>query len=51
MKLFSNFLLLALLFLVGQKWAAHTGTNRWVAGLVMLTIGLALVGLAILLGG
>jgi hypothetical protein len=47
----SNFLLLAMLFLVGQKWAQYAGTNRLVAGLVMVTIGLALVGLAILLGG
>ena len=47
----SNFLLLALLFLVGQKWAQYAGTNRLVAGAAMVAIGLVLVGLAILLGG
>jgi VIT1/CCC1 family predicted Fe2+/Mn2+ transporter len=47
----SNFLLLALLFLVGQKWAVYAGTNRLIAGSAMVAIGLALVGLAILLGG
>jgi hypothetical protein len=47
----SNFLLIALLFLVGQKWAQYVGTNRLVAGLAMVAIGLVLVGLAILLGG
>jgi len=47
----SNFLLLVLLFLVGQKWAQYAGTNRLVAGSAILAIGLALVGLAILLGG
>ena len=47
----SNFLLIAILFFVGQKWAQYAGTNRWVAGLVLIAIGLALVGVAILLGG
>jgi len=47
----SNFLLLVLLFLVGQKWAQYAGTNRLAAGSAMVAIGLALVGLAILLGG
>lgn len=47
----SNFLLIALLFLVGQKWARYAGVNRLLAGLVMVAIGLTLVGLAILLGG
>jgi hypothetical protein len=47
----SNFLLIALLFLVGQKWARYVGTNRLVAGLAMVAIGLVLVGVAILLGG
>jgi VIT family len=47
----SNFLLLVLLFLVGQKWARYAGTNRLAAGSAMVAIGLALVGLAILLGG
>jgi len=47
----SNALLLVMLFLVGWKWAAFTGSNRWAAGLAMLMVGLALVGVAILLGG
>lgn len=47
----SNFLLIAMLFWVGQKWAQYALTNRLVAGLAMVTIGLALVGVAILLGG
>ena len=47
----SNFLLIALLFLVGQKWAQYAGTNRLVTGSAMVAIGLVLVGIAILLGG
>jgi len=47
----SNFLLIALLFLVGQKWAQHVGTNRLATGSAMVVIGLVLVGVAILLGG
>lgn len=47
----SNLLLIAMLFLVGQKWAQYAHTNRVVAGLVMVAIGLVLVGVAILLGG
>jgi len=47
----SNFLLIALLFLVGRKWAQHAGTNQLAAGSILVAIGLALVGLAILLGG
>jgi hypothetical protein len=47
----SNFLLIALLFFVGQKWAQYAGTNRLAAGSLMVAIGLALVGVAILLGG
>ena len=47
----SNFLLVALLFFVGQKWAQHASTSRLAAGFIMVTIGLALVGIAILLGG
>lgn len=47
----SNLLLIVLLFLVGRKWAQHAGSNPLVAGSSMVAIGLALVGLAILLGG
>ena len=47
----SNFLLIVLLFLVGQKWAQYAGTDRRIAGTTMVIIGLVLVGVAILLGG
>ena len=47
----SNFLLIALLFLVGQKWAQYAGSNRLATGSAMVVIGLVLVGVAILLGG
>ena len=47
----SNFLLLVLLYLVGRKWAQYTQTNSLLTGLTMVAIGLALVGVAILLGG
>lgn len=47
----SNFLLVAMLFFVGRKWAAYANTNRLVAGLAMVAVGLLLVGVAILLGG
>jgi VIT1/CCC1 family predicted Fe2+/Mn2+ transporter len=47
----SNFLLIALLFIVGYKWAKYSGTNALATGLAMVTIGLVLVGVAVLLGG
>jgi VIT1/CCC1 family predicted Fe2+/Mn2+ transporter len=47
----SNFLLIAFLFLVGQKWAQYVGTNRLLTGAVLVLLGLILVGLAIFLGG
>ena len=47
----SNFLLIAILFVVGRKWAGYANANRLVAGLAMVAIGLAMVGIAILLGG
>jgi hypothetical protein len=47
----SNFLLIGMLFLVGQKWGQYAHTHRLLAGLVMVAIGLCLVGVAILLGG
>lgn len=47
----SNLLLITMLFFVGHMWAQYTHTNRLVAGVVMVAIGLALVGVAILLGG
>jgi len=47
----SNALLIAMLFIVGHKWAQYAHTSRLVAGLVMVGIGLALVGVAVALGG
>ena len=47
----SNFLLLAMLFAVGYKWAAYANASRLLFGLAMVAIGLALVGVAVLLGG
>jgi len=43
--------LIAILFVVGRKWAGYANTNRLLAGLAMVAIGLAMVGTAILLGG
>jgi uncharacterized membrane protein YqjE len=47
----SNLLLIGMLFFVGHKWAQYAHTNRMVAGLAMVAIGLGLVGVAVLLGG
>jgi VIT1/CCC1 family predicted Fe2+/Mn2+ transporter len=47
----SNFLLVAMLFAVGNKWAVYANANRLVVGLSMVAIGLALVGVAVLLEG
>ena len=47
----SNFLLLAMLYVVGRKWAAYANTNRLGTGLAMVAVGLLLVGVAIALGG
>jgi len=47
----SNFLLIAGLFYVGQKWADYAGKSRLVVGSAMVAVGLALVGVAIFLGG
>ena len=47
----SNFLLIALLFVVGYKWAKYSGTNPIITGSAMVVIGLVLVGTAVLLGG
>jgi hypothetical protein len=47
----SNFLLIASLFYVGQKWARYAGRSPLVIGSAMVAVGLGLVGVAILLGG
>jgi hypothetical protein len=47
----SNLLLVGMLFLVGYHWGRHSYTNRWLAGLAFLLVGLVLVATAIALGG
>ena len=47
----SNAVLLVLLFVVGYKWGEQIESNRVAAGLAMFLLGLALVGVAMFLGG
>jgi VIT1/CCC1 family predicted Fe2+/Mn2+ transporter len=47
----SNAILVGLLFFVGLRWARHVDTNPWIVGLVMAGVGVALVAVAIALGG
>lgn len=47
----SNAALIGMLFVVGWHWARYTSSNRWVAGLGLVLLGLSLVGVAMALGG
>ena len=47
----SNALLIGLLFYAGWRWAGYTGATPWRTGLVMALLGVALVGVAMALGG
>jgi VIT1/CCC1 family predicted Fe2+/Mn2+ transporter len=47
----SNAVLIGLLFWTGQRWAGYTGAHRWRTGLFMMLLGIALVALAMALGG
>jgi hypothetical protein len=47
----SNAILIGLLFYVGWRWAAYTGASPWRTGLFMALLGVALVVVAIALGG
>jgi VIT1/CCC1 family predicted Fe2+/Mn2+ transporter len=47
----SNGLLVASLFGTGFAWGHHANANRWLTGSVFMAVGLALVGVAIALGG
>jgi hypothetical protein len=47
----SNAVLIGLLFTVGWRWAAYTGASPWRTGLFMALLGVALVLVAIALGG
>jgi VIT1/CCC1 family predicted Fe2+/Mn2+ transporter len=47
----SNLVLVGLLFVVGLEWGRYAYVSRWGAGFVFLGVGLALVGVAVALGG
>ena len=47
----SNAVLIGLLFTVGWRWAGYTGAGPWRTGLFMALLGVALVLVAIALGG
>ncbi len=47
----SNALLIASLFAAGFMWGKYTGSHRYLAGCCAMLFGLALVGVAIALGG
>ncbi len=47
----SNAVLIASLFYVGWRWASYTGASHWWTGLTVLSLSVALVGVAIALGG
>jgi hypothetical protein len=47
----SNLLVVVLLFIVGYHWARYVDANPWTAGFGLMNLGLALVAIAILLGG
>lgn len=47
----SNALLVVLLFATGYQWGRHANARPWFTGIVFLVLGIALVGIAIALGG
>jgi hypothetical protein len=47
----SNGILIFLLFFTGFWWAQYTTLRPWLTGLVLMVVGVALVGIAIALGG
>jgi hypothetical protein len=47
----SNLLVVGLLFVVGYHWAKYVDASPWAAGLGLMGLGMALVAVAILLGG
>jgi VIT1/CCC1 family predicted Fe2+/Mn2+ transporter len=47
----SNLALVGLLFITGFRWARHTMLNPWAVGSATAVLGLAMVGVAIALGG
>jgi VIT1/CCC1 family predicted Fe2+/Mn2+ transporter len=47
----ANVIQLCLLFLVGFRWARHTGSNPWGAGLAIAGLCIGLVAVSVALGG
>jgi hypothetical protein len=47
----SNLLLIGCVFIVGFRWAQYINANPWLAGLALTGLGLALVAVAMALGG
>ena len=47
----SNLLLIGCVFVVGFHWAQYVNANPWLAGLALTGLGLALVAIAMALGG
>jgi VIT1/CCC1 family predicted Fe2+/Mn2+ transporter len=47
----SNVVLVLLLFIVGYWWARYIDARRWRAGLIVLFLGVAMVLVAVELGG
>ena len=47
----ANLIQVALLFYVGWHWARYTGSSPWRAALMILALGIALVVVAVALGG
>ena len=47
----ANILQIGLLFLVGYRWAHHTGANPWRTGVMIALLGVVLVLVAVALGG
>ena len=49
--IFSNIIAFAALFLVGYTWAKHTNIRKTLFGVVLVTMGAAIVGISLVLGG
>jgi VIT family protein len=47
----SNGLLIAMIFLVGFRWARYTGGSGWRTGAALAAMGIALVAIAVAFGG
>lgn len=47
----SNLLQVSLLFFVGYRWASVTNANKWLAGLVVMLVGVVMAVIGEVLGG